>query len=231
MSEYRFLPQASATLWWKILLAVGLVLGVPIAVNAALPDTALNRLRPLELSDPYYDWTVPVYRDNGQPWMCTRTESLALGYEFDCGSGAVSTRIVSGIEDMEIALRRELRANRTQAELPDDYLWNREPSSGHAILVDRPTGDVVLASPCKDDKCGNDKCEESKGEGGKGEGDKCKGDYLLAFFPGGDNPALLENTWKELTQDSLPPQISGVVKGMQSGSHAKPYHESELQAV
>lgn len=209
MSEYRFLPQASATLWWKILLAVGLVLGVPIVVNAALPDTALQRLRPLELSDPYYDWTVPIQRDNGQPWMCTRTESLALGYEFDCGSAVVSTRIVSGIEDMEVALLRELRANRPEGGFSDSYVWNREPSSGSSILVDRPTGDVVVSTPCQDDKCADD--------------------YLVAFFPGGGDSALLQNTWRQLTRDSLPLQISGVVKGLPLGS--APRDGSELQAV
>ncbi len=188
MSEYRFLPQVSPGVWWKILLAVGIVLGVPMVVNASLPDTALQRLRPLELSDPYYDWSVPVFRDNGQPWMCTRQDSLTLGYEFDCATATVSTRMVSGIEDMEVALLRELRANRLEPGLSENYVWDRESSTESAILADRETGDVVLATVCP--------------------AEKCEGSYLFAYFQDTGDSTLLRDSWRQLTHNLLPPQVS-----------------------
>ncbi|WP_151641041.1 hypothetical protein [Corynebacterium sp. 11A] len=145
-------PSAGAKSWWALMIAVSVVLALPLAINAAIPERLSAGAKPVVLTGVNNNWEIPVYLDPTQQQMqpsCSHDGTDPLVTSFDCHGARITSTVVDSTDDPVLTLQRMVRAIRVTGLPTDEAVFSLKVNSedvSDAYVIASDSGYVAFSA-------------------------------------------------------------------------------------
>ncbi len=134
------------------MVAGSVVLALPLAINAAIPERLSVGAKPVVLTGANNTWEIPVYLDPAQQQLqlsCPHDGTDPLVTAFDCPGARITSTVIDSTDDPVLALQRMVRAIRVTGLPTDEAVFTLNVDSEHvsdAYVIASDSGYVAFSA-------------------------------------------------------------------------------------